>query len=157
MSLLGDLAKNALGKVLGGGQQPQAAGHGGISPAALSALLPMLPALLKSAGGLDGILAKFKSAGLGDKAAAWVSNGPNPPATADDVRAALGSHIDDVAQQTGQDPDEAASGLASILPGLIDKLTPHGTVPPAEEQHAGLSSLLSGGAGGLLGKLLGGA
>ena len=101
------------------------------------------------------MMAKFKSAGLGEKMAGWVSTGPNPPATADDIRSALGSHVDQVAEESGQDPDAVAGSLASILPGLIDKLTPQGTVPPAEEQKSGLEGLLSGGASGILGKLFG--
>lgn len=100
-------------------------------------------------------MTKFKGAGLGDKMAGWVSTGPNPPATADDIRAALGGQVDQVAQQSGQSPDAVAGGLASILPGLIDKLTPQGSVPPAQEQQSGLESLLGGGASGLLGKLFG--
>ena len=156
MSLLGDLAKKALGGVLGNQAQPQSGGLG-ISPATLAALAPMLPMLMKQLGGIDGLLAKFKSAGLGDKFSSWVGTGPNPETSADEVKAALGDHVNEVAQQTGQEPDAVAGGLAALLPGLIDKLTPQGNVPPEAEQHSGLEGLLSGGASGLLGKLLGGA
>ena len=152
MSLLGDLGKKVLGEITGGGQPSQ---QGGISASSLSSLLPLIPTLLQSIGGIEGLMSKFKSAGLGDKIAGWVSTGPNPPATADDIRAALGGHVDQVAQETGQAPDDVAGGLASLLPGLIDKLTPKGEVPPVEEQKSGLEGLLSGGAAGLLGKLLG--
>ncbi len=33
------------------------------------------------------------------------------------------------AQATGQDAHGAASGLAALLPGLVDKLTPDGQIP----------------------------
>lgn len=145
MSLIGDLAKKALGGMLGGGQ-----GQSG-AQASLAALLPAAAGLIQQVGGIDGLVAKFKAAGLEDKIAGWISTGPNPPATAEDVKAALGPHLGEISQATGQDRDDAASGLAALLPGLIDKLTPNGEAPKGDALTSGLESLLSGGLGKTLG------
>ncbi len=81
-------------------------------------------------GGLTSLLNKFKNAGLQHLVDGWVSTGPNPPATADHIQAALGSaQIQQIAARLGIPPQQAASGLAAILPRLIDHLTPNGTVP----------------------------
>jgi len=51
MGLFDSLAKNALGGMLGGKQDPAA----------------MLSGLLSDAGGLQGLMGKFQSAGFGDR------------------------------------------------------------------------------------------
>jgi uncharacterized protein YidB (DUF937 family) len=145
MSLLGDLAKKAFDGMVSGNQ-----GAGGKD--SLSALLPSVAALLNQVGGIDGLVAKFKAAGLEDKIAGWISTGPNPPTSADEVKAALGSHLDEIAKATGQDVHSAASGLAALLPGLIDKLTPNGQTPGSGQLSNDLQSLLKGGLGKILGQ-----
>jgi uncharacterized protein YidB (DUF937 family) len=151
MSLIEDLAKKAFGGMLGGEKEPGVAAGSGRAQASLAALLPAAAGLIQQLGGIDGLVAKFKAAGLGDKIAAWISTGPNPPATVEDVKAALGSHLPDIAQATGQDAHGAASGLAALLPGLIDQLTPEGRAPTGDALSSGLQSLLSGGLGKILG------
>lgn len=105
----------------------------------LDALLPML---LKGGalGGLVGLLNKFRGAGLGDKAASWVGTGPNQALDASEVHSALGPDtIAHVANQAGVSTEEAAGGLASMLPNLINGLTPNGELPTG-----GLGKLLKG-------------
>ena len=145
MSLIGDLAKKAFDGMFGGEKNP------GGAQASLAALLPAAAGLIQQVGGIEGLVAKFNAAGLGDKIAGWISTGPNPPASAADVKAALGSHLNEIAQATGQDAHGAASGLAALLPGLIDKLTPDGKAPTGDALSSGLQSLLSGGLGKILG------
>ena len=92
----------------------------------------LLPMLLKGGalGGLGGLVGKFTGAGLGDKANSWVGGGDNEPLDADEVEAALGSdQIDQIAQQAGVSRDEAKGGLADMIPGLVDKLSPGGSLP----------------------------
>ncbi len=82
-------------------------------------------------GGLGGLLASFERGGLGDIAKSWVSTGSNLPISADQISAVL-SHgaIADIAKKLGVDPTAAAGQLASLLPQVIDHLTPNGQVPP---------------------------
>jgi len=136
MGLLEDLAGGALGKLLGGGSSGK--------------LVQVALGMLGGAGGLGGLtglLGKFQSAGLKDQADSWVSTGDNQPITADHVTQALGDEeIARVANEAGVSKEEAAGGLAHLLPQLVDKVTPDGQVP----DQGGLLERL-----GSLGKLLG--
>lgn len=140
MSLLGDLAKQVLG-----GQNPTQ----GESP-----LLSMATGLLNQVGGVNGLVEKFQQAGLTDKIASWIGTGHNLPISVDQIKAVLGGHLDQLAQQTGQSPQDVAGGLAQILPGLIDHITPNGEVPNEGAVQKMLAGLVQSGG---LAKLLGGA
>ncbi|MCC6832332.1 MAG: DUF937 domain-containing protein [Thermoleophilia bacterium] len=136
MGLLDDLAGGALGKLMGGGNSGK--------------LVQVAMSMLGGAGGLgglSGLLSKFQGAGLTDQADSWVSKGDNQEITADNVTQALGhEEVARVAEEAGVSQEEAAGGLAQLLPQLIDKVTPDGDVP----DEGGLMDKL-----GSLGKLLG--
>ncbi|HAJ47026.1 MAG TPA: hypothetical protein DCL54_10645 [Alphaproteobacteria bacterium] len=139
---LNDLMKMGM-SALGGGQQTQ----GGLSPDALGGLLNQV--LGAQGGGLNGLIDKFNQAGMGEMIKAWVSTGPNPEISADQLRNVLGNDtVGAMAKQLGIDPSAAMGQLSAILPGLVDKMTPDGVVPPQTD--------LQGQLGGLLGQLLGG-
>lgn len=136
MGLLDGLLGSVLGKAMGGGQQG-------------NMLMDMVTGLLNNpqSGGLTGLLDKFKAAGLGDQAASWVSTGQNMPVSGDQINNALGGDfIQQIAGKLGVDSSQASGGLAQLLPQLIDKLTPDGTVPQdsnqLEQGLAGLRKLL---------------
>lgn len=97
-------------------------------------------------GGLHGLLSRFQQAGLGQVLGSWIGTGQNQPISPGQVEQVLGDEqLQQISQQTGVPPEQAASQLSELLPGLIDKLTPTGEVP-----QGGL-----GQAGALLGRLLG--
>lgn len=101
-----------------------------------------------AAGGLGGLLSAFEGAGLGQLAQSWIGNGQNQAISPDQVQQALGSGpLQELAQAAGISPADAAGHLSEILPGLVDKLTPHGEATAAP---GGLDL------GSLLGGLLGG-
>jgi uncharacterized protein YidB (DUF937 family) len=80
-------------------------------------------------GGLQGLLQQFSQSGLSEQVQSWVSSGNNLPISAEHITQALGSgKIQDIAQQLGIDHADAANGLASLLPQLVDHLTPNGAV-----------------------------
>jgi len=107
-------------------------------------VMSMAKGLLEQAGGVDGLVQKFQGAGAGGKAESWVGTGENEPVSPDEVTRALGDEqVDAVAQEAGVSRDQAAGGLAELLPQLVDQLTPGGKIPDA------------GGLQGQLGKLLG--
>lgn len=124
---------------------------GGSQGNLMKALLPMLlgSGALKGMGGLGGLLGKLQQGGLGSKTQSWVSTGANEDVEPDELEQALGTDtVAQVAAEAGVSHDEAKSGLAAMLPGLVDKLTPGGSVPGAD-QLGGLVKGLD------LGKLLG--
>ena len=157
------LFDSVLGAVTGG-QQAQAGSGGGMGGlAGIGSLIGMVasnPQMLQAItgmlsndggqGGLGGLLAKFQQAGLGDAAKSWVGSGENQAVTGDQMSSALGSDtVSDLASKMGVSHGEAAGSLASMLPGLIDKLTPHGEAPAG---GLGNAADLMGMLGGLLQK-----
>jgi len=95
-----------------------------------SPLLQIALQLMQQNGGLQGILGKFQQAGYGAHADSWASTGQNMPIQADALSKVLGQgQLGQIAQQLGMSQGDAAGGLASMLPQLIDEMTPHGQVP----------------------------
>ena len=95
-----------------------------------SPLLLIALQLLQQNGGLQGMLGKFQQAGYGAQADSWVSTGQNQPISADALSQVLGhGQLGQIAQQLGMSQGEAAGGLASMFPQMIDKMTPQGQVP----------------------------
>lgn len=104
--------------------------------------------MLGSQGGLDAVAQSFQQKGLGEVVGSWIGTGANQPVSPDQVAGALGSdQVGSLAQKTGLSPALASSILATVLPIVVDKLTPHGQVPPP-------GSLLQAGMGMLAKKLL---
>ncbi|MBI2684010.1 MAG: DUF937 domain-containing protein [Actinobacteria bacterium] len=100
----------------------------------LSAGGPLLGALVSmvAGGGLNGILGKFRGVGLASRADSWVSSGPNAALSGDEVQQALGSdQVSQLAGETGMSEEGVKSGLADMLPKLVNGLTPGGGMPDA--------------------------
>jgi uncharacterized protein YidB (DUF937 family) len=113
-------------------------------------LLSIVTGLIQQQGGIEGIVQKFTAHGLGVAAQQWVGTGPNPPISGDHVQQVFGNNtVQQVAGQLGVPPNQAASGLAALLPTVIDKLTPHGQSVNGQELEANIANLLKGGAAGL--------
>jgi uncharacterized protein YidB (DUF937 family) len=96
-------------------------------------------------GGLSGLVEKISAGGLGEQVASWVGTGKNLPISADQIHAVLGSSfVQDIAAKLGINTADAAGSLASILPQVVDKLTPDGQVPGDNKLlQAGLAGLTS--------------
>jgi uncharacterized protein YidB (DUF937 family) len=93
-------------------------------------LLAAAMTLVQQQGGLEGLLQKFQGAGLGDLAQSWVGTGANAAVSGDQLEAAFGHDaVASVASQTGVAPSQASSGLASVLPEIVNALTPNGQIP----------------------------
>ncbi len=154
MGLL-DTVIGAAGAMMGGQQQqqPQQGGLAGMLGGAggLGALLPVVVGMLANdgkMGGLGGLMEKFNNAGLGDAAKSWVGHGENAPISGDQIGQVLGGDMmGELASKLGMSQGDAAGSLAQMLPGLIDKLTPHGQAPAG---GLGNSGDLMGMLGGLL-------
>ncbi len=126
MGLLDSVAGAVLGK-LGGTQ-------GGMAQIALD--------MFNQHGGLNGVLEKLKTSGLGDQVASWVGTGENQAVSPDQITSALGgSQIAELAAKFGISPDVLSGQLAQHLPDVINKLTPHGEVPVDGESNI-LTSVL---------------
>ncbi|MBS0169701.1 MAG: DUF937 domain-containing protein [Nitrospira sp.] len=93
-------------------------------------------------GGLSGLIEAFQKNGLGDIVNSWVGTGKNLPISPQQIQQGLGGDVlKQLAAQAGISSDAAGSQLASLLPGLIDKLTPEGKLPDSNLIEQGLNLL----------------
>lgn len=139
-SLIGAATEAAMGSQRGAGET-SAGGAGGMNP---QLLITLVSTLLNNAGGLQGLLAKLQSAGLGEAAQSWVGTGTNKPVNPDLLGQALGPDLMGmIAAQLGGNQAQASTAMADLLPGLIDQLTPQGQVP-ADNGLGALGALLGG-------------
>ena len=82
-----------------------------------------------SVGGLAGLVQGFQKNGLGDIVNSWVGTGKNLPVTPDQMKQGLGGDfLSQLASRAGVSPDAASAQLSSLLPDMIDKLTPSGKI-----------------------------
>jgi uncharacterized protein YidB (DUF937 family) len=97
-------------------------------------------------GGLQGLMLKFQQGGLGDVVSSWVGKGENLPISAEQLSGVLGNDtLKGLASQLGLNADDLAGQLSSVLPGMVDKLTPDGQVPSSGLSNGGdLMGMLGG-------------
>ena len=122
-------------------QLGQAAGGLMGGQTAQNPLLQAVTSLLgqnSSVGGLAGLVQAFQKNGLGDIVNSWVSTGKNLPVTPDQIKQGLGGDfLSQLAGKAGVSTDAASSQLSSLLPDVIDKLTPSGKI-----EAGGIDNLL---------------
>lgn len=124
------MLEGLLGSVLSGGQT------GGNQGGGQQLLLQAALGMMQEKGGLTGVLDAFKKNGMGDHAASWVGTGENQGISVEQLTKALGpAAIAAIASKAGMSHDDAGSGLAAMLPSIINQMTPQGNVP---ENHGSL-------------------
>jgi uncharacterized protein YidB (DUF937 family) len=146
MGLLDAVLKQA------GGGTGQAGGLGAIAemamknPQIIAAALSMLnpkDTSVGGGGGLADIIGAFEKGGLGDVVSSWVGGGPNKPVDPGALAGVLGPDVlGQFAQKAGIGHSEAGSVLASLLPELVNHMTPQGQVPQGAALDGVLGSLL---------------
>lgn len=93
-------------------------------------MITVVNQLIEKHGGVPGIVSQLQQQGLGLTVNSWIGAGPNQPISADQVHQTFGPEvIRELAAKTGMTPQELAQRLSQVLPQVIDKLTPAGTVP----------------------------
>jgi uncharacterized protein YidB (DUF937 family) len=110
-----------------------------------------IPAVLISlfgdqgSGGLQAIVQRFETAGLGAHVASWIGGGENKQIAPDDVAQALGEEqISALASKTGMNTQDLLAQLSQHLPEVVDQLTPNGQIPTGNELlAAGMNFLKS--------------
>jgi uncharacterized protein YidB (DUF937 family) len=142
---------------LGGQAAPGPGGQGGLggiadliarNPQIIAAALSLLNHRDGSVGGnagLGDLVGSLQQKGLGDVISSWVSTGPNRSITPGQLSSVLGDEtLGQFARKAGIGTSEAGGVLASLLPVLVDRLTPQGRVPESADLEGALGSLLSG-------------
>ncbi len=84
-------------------------------------------------GGLSGMVAQFHRQGLGETINSWISTGANQSISPDQLQQVLGSDaMTQLATKVGMTPQELSAKLSTILPEIVNKMTPAGVVPPGQ-------------------------
>src|SRR6476469_3314636 len=87
-------------------------------------------------GGLMDLVQQFRGAGKADAVQSWIARGPNQAVSPSDLsRVLTDEQIAFLAERTGLSREELLAGLSERLPKVVDKLTPEGRVPTAEEMQ----------------------
>jgi uncharacterized protein YidB (DUF937 family) len=83
-------------------------------------------------GGIDGLVQAFHDRGLGGIVSSWIGAGTNLPIKPEQIDAVLGNaQVQALAAKAGISPDKLKEGLSTLLPRLVDKMTPTGELPAA--------------------------
>lgn len=123
MSLFDSLGKGLLDQVLG---------KSGPDNNLLGAAAKMISS--PEVGGLAGLAQLFTRQGEGDAMSSWISTGKNLPISPDAILKVLGEgRIQQLAASLGLSIRDVESGLAKVLPQLVDRLTPDGKLPAGNE------------------------
>ena len=109
-------------------------------------------------GGFDGFLNLFKSAGLSDSVSGWISSGDSDELSREQVVSVLGENtISQIADQHDLSTEETTSALGYMIPAVVDRLTPDGTVPAEKDLLSKIGDFLSGIGGAVAGAAIGAA
>lgn len=142
MNLGGELGR-AIGTLVGEGISGQGDNPLGSLLAALAEddeekgtnMLKSLLEMVQTSGGISSVIDLFSSNGLGDQARSWVGIGPNDEIRPDQIQRVFGgSGIARVASALGVDSGRASSLVASLLPELVNQITPEGAVSGLQDQ-----------------------
>ncbi len=134
MGLLDDVLSMASGTLSSGGVPPAQHATG------LAAILEYVNS--PQVGGVAGLQKMFQQGGLGNVIGSWIGTGQNLPISADQLQNVLHSDaLQQVAQKAGIDPSQLTGMMASLLPHLVDKMTPNGEVPNASALQQMLKGL----------------
>jgi uncharacterized protein YidB (DUF937 family) len=123
-----------------------AAAVGLLSPRSFFSGLSGLGGRRGNVSGLSGIARAFQEKGLGNVFCSWVGKGENLPITASQVADVLGRKtLVAFAARARVGVGEASSVLASVLPELVDRMTPEGRLPGKGALEKIVESVLSTG------------
>src|SRR5882724_7063754 len=136
MSILSTLAG-----ALGGTPNANPGGTTTLNPATAAAgglVLSQIIAMIQSRpGGLGGLLQSFQQGGLGQVFQSWIGTGQNLPVSPEQLHGTVGSDwISRITQATGLPQGQIEQHLSTLLPQIVDHLTPNGQLPQGELGNA---------------------
>lgn len=126
-------------------QTAKAAGMPG-DPAKYEAVYDGVAKVVSQEGGVAGLTQKFQKHDIGGIINGWVGTGPNPSISADQVMQVVGKdRVMAIAGKAGLSEQQVTAGISSMLPVVINHLTPKGTDPghSPDELEGALSQIKS--------------
>jgi uncharacterized protein YidB (DUF937 family) len=117
-----------LGKMFGAASTPSP------GPAAPAQPAPTNAPAGSILSGLTDLIGKLTAGGTAPQAKSWVGQGANEPVQPGQLGSALGENVlNELSQRTGMSQQELLNQLATVLPQLINQLTPDGRMPMLAE------------------------
>lgn len=113
----------------------------GASAAPETSKSPLISAVFSmlSQGGIEGLVQQFKEKGLGKIIQSWIGTGENLPVSPEQIQSVFSSEqLNGLAQKAGLTPEATSTGLAKILPELINGVTPNGEIPKGDLLSKGM-------------------
>jgi uncharacterized protein YidB (DUF937 family) len=123
-----------LGKMFGGSSAPASSptsspGRAAPAPAPLQPVSTNAPAG-SILGGLTDLIGKLSAGGVAPQVNSWVAHGPNEPVQPGQLGSALGQNVlAELSQRTGMSQQELLNQLSTVLPQIINHMTPNGRMP----------------------------
>ena len=118
---------------------------GGSTQALLIAVVPLILAWIQRQGGLQGALDKLRNVGLGSQVQSWVDpeqSNNNVPAS--NVQQLFDDQeVEQVAEQTQVPKQDIYGAISSVLPQIINSLTPQGDQTNHQEANQDIQNVLN--------------
>lgn len=144
---LGGVLGSVLGGLTGGQQQAPAQQSSGFNAQSLLiAVVPLVLGWIQKNGGLQGALDQLKGQGLSSQVEDWVSTGPGANANipTQSVQNLFDQQeVANVAAQAQVAPQEVYGAISSVLPEIIDSLTPQAGQTDQQEANSDIQNVLN--------------
>lgn len=126
----------------GNNNTPQA---GGGVQSLLIAVVPLILGWVQQQGGLQAALEKLKGAGLGSQVQSWVDpNQSNSEVPTQQLQSLFNpADIEQVAEQAQAPKEQVYGAIASVLPQVIDSLTPQGDSTDHQEANQDIQNVMN--------------
>lgn len=144
---LGGILGSVLGGLTGGQQQAPAQQSSGFNAQSLLiAVVPLVLGWIQKNGGLQGALDQLKGQGLSSQVDDWVSTGPGANANipTQSVQNLFDQRdIENVAAQAQVPAQDVYGAISSVLPEIIDSLTPQAGETDHQEANSDIQNVLN--------------
>lgn len=144
---LGGILGSVLGGLTGGQQQAPAQQSSGFNAQSLLiAVVPLVLGWIQKNGGLQGALEQLKGQGLSSQVEDWVSTGPGSNANipTESVQNLFDQQdVANVAAQAQVPAQDVYGAISSVLPEIIDSLTPQAGQTDQQEANSDIQNVLN--------------
>lgn len=144
---LGGVLGSVLGGLTGGQQQAPAQQTSGFNAQSLLiAVVPLVLGWIQKNGGLQGALDQLKGQGLTSQVDDWVSTGPgaNANISTQSVQNLFDQQeVANVAAQAQVPTQDVYGAISSVLPDIIDSLTPQAGQTDQQEANSDIQNILN--------------
>ncbi|MBU3847359.1 MAG: DUF937 domain-containing protein [Candidatus Acinetobacter avistercoris] len=143
---LGGILGSVLGNLTGGQQSTTPAASGFNAQSLLIAVVPLVLAWIQKNGGLQGALDKLKGQGLTSQVEDWVSTGPGENANipTQSVQNLFDQQdVESVAEKAQVPTQDVYSAISSVLPQIIDSLTPQAGQTNQQEANSDIQNVMN--------------